>query len=117
MKSPLLWTAAYYGQQQNPRSVTFFNSVIKTPLLRTLLTDFRQLWTPFLVLIEEKPSIVDKKYLFQRKKNNFLTKFSDCSAMMCEANYKKQNKIRGLNRVLKKPRYDLSGVLIIGQQK
>ena len=37
LQTPLLWTAAYYGQQQNPRSVTFFNSVIKTPLLWTLL--------------------------------------------------------------------------------
>ena len=57
LRTPLLWTAAYYGHKKNPRSVTFFNSVIKTPLLRTLLTDIRQLWTLFLVLIEENPSI------------------------------------------------------------
>ena len=67
LQTPLLWTAAYYGQQQNPRSVTFFNSVIKTPLLWTLLMDSRLLRTLFLVPIEEKPSIVDKKYPFQRK--------------------------------------------------
>ena len=47
LRTPLLWTAAYYGQQQNPRSVTFFNSVIKTPPLRTLLMDIRQLRTLF----------------------------------------------------------------------
>ena len=85
LQTPLLWTAAYYGQQQNPRSVTFFNSVIKTPLLWTLLMDSRLLRTLFLVPIEGKPSIVDKKYPFQEKKHNFQTKLSDCSVMMREA--------------------------------
>ena len=40
--------------QKNTRSVTFFNSVIKTTLLWTLLTDIRQLRTLSLVPIEEK---------------------------------------------------------------
>ena len=44
LRTPLLRTIGSYGQK-NPRSVTFFNSVIKTPLLRTLLMDIRQLRT------------------------------------------------------------------------
>ena len=62
MDSSLLWTP-----KKNPRSVTFFNSVTKTSLLQTLLTDIRQLRTLFFVPIEENPSITDKKYPFQRK--------------------------------------------------
>ena len=49
-----LYNAPLYNEQSAvtdpkkiPRSVTFFNSVIKTPLLRTLLTDIRQLRTLF----------------------------------------------------------------------
>jgi len=90
MDSRLLWTKKY------PRSVTFFNSVIKSPLLWTLLMDSRLLWTLFLVPIEEKTSIVDKKYPISEKKHNFLTKLSDCSVMRCEANCRKNTTTLGV---------------------
>ena len=87
----LLWTAAYYGQQQNPRSVTFFNSVIKTPLLRTLLMDSRLLRTLFWSRLKKSPLLWTKSTYF-REKHNFLTNLSNCSAMMCEANCRKTQK-------------------------
>jgi len=55
--------------------------------------DSRLLWTLFLVPIEEKTSIVDKKYPISEKKHNFLTKLSDCSVMMCEANCRKNTTV------------------------
>ena len=77
LRTPLLWTATYYGQQQNPQSVTFFNSVIKTPLLRTLLMDIRLLRTLFLVPIEEKSLYYGHQVrisLYFREKTSFSDK-------------------------------------------
>ena len=64
-------------QQQKTRSVTFFNSVIKTPLLRTLLMDIRQLRTLFLVPIEEKTLYYGHQVrisLYFREKTSFSDK-------------------------------------------
>ena len=84
--------------KKNPRSVTFFNSVIKTPLLRTLLMDIRQLRTLFFVPIEEKALYYGHQVLISldfREKHHFLTKLPDCSVMVSEVNYFLKNGLTG----------------------
>ena len=53
---PLYYAPLYNGQSTTTKSpiCNLLNSVIKTPLFRTLLMDIRQLRTLFLVPIEEK---------------------------------------------------------------
>jgi len=71
----------------------------------------------FLVLFDKKPSIVDKKYLFQRKNIIF---WQSCQIVLpwCVKQIVEKNTTTfGVLIVFFKNRYDLSGALILGQQK
>ena len=72
----LYYAPLCYGQTKNPGSVTFFNSVIKTPLLRTLFMDIHLLQTLFLAP-EEKSLYYSHQIrisLYLREKTSFSDK-------------------------------------------